>query len=120
MKRLVGIWGFGITGLAAARFFIQRGYDIWIMDNSEEQRCNAQNRGFTAVSQEHIERFLRNSDVLFASGGIDISAHYAIYANKWVHEVDLFEQAISGTVGITSTSFLLSELLNKLDNNSWV
>lgn len=129
MKACVGIWGFGVTGKAAAHFFKKKGYDIWVMDSKAQALQEAQSLGIRVIPQKDVCSFLQQSDLLFASGGINVKEHYAPYKTKWITEVDLFAQewrqnfpqkpiiAITGTVGKTTVTHLLHRLLNTLSGS---
>lgn len=120
----IGIWGFGITGKAAARFFNQHGNSISILDNrtpslQEQELLTALNASFTP--QEQLISWLDEMDFIVPSAGIDIRSLYEKYRTKWLFELDIFTHyaqnpiiAISGTIGKTTVTTLISQLLTAL------
>ncbi len=116
----IGIWGFGIVGKTALHYFAQRGYTTSIMDAKPVSSENAhllEKYHSTFVLQKDYESFLHNHDYILASPGIDLHP-FAIYRHKFITELDLFFQefkkpiiAITGTVGKTSVTHLLSSIL---------
>jgi len=116
----LGIWGFGRVGKAAALFFARQGYLITVMDNrvltTEEQELLTNNK-IACINQGNPAAFFENNDIVLPSPGIDL-APWQAYRNKIVTELDLFSDtfkgsliAITGTVGKTTSTTLLSQLL---------
>ncbi len=119
----IGIWGYGRVGKAATEYFYQNGHRVEIMDNrklSKKELENFKQKNISFRKQEDCDRFFSFNDFLFSSPGIDIRKYYATYINKWLTELDVFDQAfnkpiiaITGSVGKTSVAHLLNEILNK-------
>lgn len=112
----IGIWGLGKTGWAAVRHFKSKGFEVWGMDRNPEQEKET---NIPILSETNIDFFCKESDYIFSSPGVQITSHYAKYAQKWINECDYFQQnfnkkiiAITGSVGKTSTIHLLSGILN--------
>lgn len=129
-KQTVGIWGFGIVGRSTARFLKQRGATIDIIDKRllvpEEMAC-ARELGTwqQAESIDEIEKFLARNDTIIVSPGID-TRPFSHYAYKFVAELDLFHAfykkpivAITGSVGKTTITTLLSHILTSMDFGWW-
>lgn len=117
----IGIWGYGITGKATAEFLLARGAKLSIMDQhklTDETGYFAAN-GVTLFNQDQMEAFFEAQDRIIPSAGIDMRPYYEKYKNKWLFELDIFAQefhkpyiAITGSVGKTTITSLLSQLLN--------
>jgi UDP-N-acetylmuramoylalanine--D-glutamate ligase len=117
----LGIWGFGRVGKAAALFFARQGHhQITVMDNrvltAEEQELLAKNK-IAFINQDNPATFFETHDIILPSPGIDL-APWKSYSHKIVTELDLFSDAfkgsliaITGTVGKTTSTTLLSQLL---------
>ncbi len=117
----IGIWGFGSVGQAATRYFVEKGYTVAVMDNrtlttQEIQELKHNNIRF--YHEQDKVRFFSFNDFLLSSPGVNISKDYATYSDKWVTELDLFYTAfhkpiiaITGSVGKTTITYLLSETL---------
>ncbi|MEX0849794.1 MAG: UDP-N-acetylmuramoyl-L-alanine--D-glutamate ligase [Candidatus Dependentiae bacterium] len=117
----IGIWGFGSVGKSALSFLSDLGNTCQIMDNrtlndNETELINSYNASF--LSQNSIEAFFNNNDYILASPGIDIT-QYKTKAT-FICELDIFCQfwhkpiiAITGTVGKTTITTILGDLLNK-------
>jgi UDP-N-acetylmuramoylalanine--D-glutamate ligase len=117
----LGIWGFGRVGKAAALFFARQGHhQITVMDSriltAEEQELLAKNK-IAFVNQDNPATFFETHDIILPSPGIDL-APWKSYSHKTVTELDLFYDAfkgslvaITGTVGKTTSTTLLSQLL---------
>jgi UDP-N-acetylmuramoylalanine--D-glutamate ligase len=118
----IGIWGYGIVGQAAARFFYKRGIPFAVMDkNSAIKDLVAQN--FTDVpffNESESKAFFNAVDTILPSPGVDIRFHYASIKSKLTTELDIFFTelqkpivAITGTIGKTSITHFLSSLLQE-------
>jgi UDP-N-acetylmuramoylalanine--D-glutamate ligase len=119
-KNKIGIWGLGIVGKSAIRYFSARGYTVEIID---QRTLTPQEYDFLAQHKVLIcpyidlNSFLERNDYILPSCGIDIRP-YHMYAHKWLSELDLFAQectapiiAITGSVGKTTVTHLLSRML---------
>lgn len=118
--RTIGIWGFGITGKAAAKFFTKHGIAVRVYDQRE---LTAHEREFLRVLQIpydptiSLEQFLIAHDYIIPSHGIDLRPWQA-YKHKFLYELDIFMRCntipcigITGSIGKTSLTTLLKELL---------
>ena len=116
----LGIWGFGRVGKAAALFFARQGHQITVMDSrvltAEEQTLLKDNQ-IDFIPQDNPAAFFETHDIILPSPGIDL-APWKSYSHKTVTELDLFSDAfigslvaITGTVGKTTSTTLLSQLL---------
>lgn len=116
----IGIWGFGRVGKAAALFFAKQGHHITVMDKrplSAEELAPFAACHLDVVDESNPTAFLAAQDFVLPSPGIDL-APWKAYAGKCVQELDLFANAfegdliaITGTVGKTTITTLLSNLL---------
>lgn len=114
----IGIWGFGVTGKAHAHFFSERGNRIIVMDTAAAPGVDR-----IQSTAESIKNFLEECDIVIPSAGIDLG-NYTNYFHKFLFEADLFRAlwhkpiiAITGTIGKTSTTHLLSEALKIAGKN---
>jgi UDP-N-acetylmuramoylalanine--D-glutamate ligase len=114
-----GVWGFGVVGQSVARFLHERGAVVNIYDHKpiEAQRA----LGYTIYQPDQLASFLAEQALIVPSPGVDIRMHYATHGSKIISEVDLFYAffkkpiiAITGSVGKTTITRLLSLILEKL------
>jgi UDP-N-acetylmuramoylalanine--D-glutamate ligase len=116
----IGIWGLGVMGTSAVRYLYSQGHAIGVMD---KRQPTAQEQAFLAAhnarffSQEEKEIFFSTYTIVIPSQGIDIRP-YKQYGTLWTSELDIFYHhalcptiAITGTIGKTSVTHLLSQLL---------
>lgn len=119
-NKKIGIWGFGIVGKAALKYFASQDITTIIMDCKkllpEELEIIKKSKSSYA-QQETPTVFLNNNDLILASPGIDLRP-YAHYQQKFITELDLFAYhckvpiiAITGTLGKTSITHLLSKII---------
>lgn len=118
----IGIWGFGIVGKAALNYFYTKKNPIMIMDSREltsQENNSIRNHGAILINQKECKKFLEENDFILASPGIDLH-NYSNYTHKFITELDLFTQennkqiiAITGTIGKTSVTHLLSMIIKK-------
>lgn len=111
----IGIWGFGRVGKAAASFFHHRGARVIIYDDNASQLTNS-----SYLTAPSIQALFNTVDYVLPSPGIDIRPYYALYPGRWLCEVDLMQAyfkkpiiAITGSVGKTTTTYLLAHLLKQ-------
>jgi len=126
-KKNIGIWGFGVVGRSAARYFSAQGFSVQIFEPSWtplEKKKRTDQKPQTSFTS-NLEDFLQNNDKILPSPGIDLRP-YKKYQHKWITEVDIIEKnfkkpivAITGTVGKTSVTHLLSDLLKKNGLKVW-
>jgi UDP-N-acetylmuramoylalanine--D-glutamate ligase len=123
-SKKIGIWGFGIVGKSALKYFNQKNNEIMVMDTrmltaneqKEIKQCKAK-----FIAQNHCIKFLEENEIILASPGIDIS-NYAEYNHKFINELDIFAQsskriiAITGTIGKTSITNFISEIMKEQEN----
>jgi UDP-N-acetylmuramoylalanine--D-glutamate ligase len=116
----IGIWGYGITGRSTVEFARKRGACVSVMDKNPlaDEADYFAAHGISFVPQDRMEKFFATNDLIIPSAGIDLRPYYEKYKNKWLFELDIFAQefkkpyiAITGSVGKTSITSLLSQLL---------
>lgn len=116
----IGIWGLGVVGTSAIKYFVKKGFSVQAMDQKEpnQQQKDLLNKlEVPFFLQTELSSFLSFNDFILPSCGIDLRPHSA-YSHKFLSELDLFQIecskpiiAITGSVGKTTTTHLLSELL---------
>ncbi len=111
----IGIWGFGRVGKASASFMQRYGARVIIYDDNAAQLAQV-----PYLTVPSVDALFQNSDYVLPSPGIDIRPYYHLYPGRWLCEVDLMETyfhkpiiAITGSVGKTTTTHLLTNLLQK-------
>lgn len=121
---LIGVWGLGVVGRSVITFLVHNKnsfsdtkieiFDKRPLTESEISWCNNND---VAIAHD-IHQFLEHNDTIIISPGVNIDAIYEQYVHKWVSELDLFGHyctrsliSITGTVGKTSITTLLSDLL---------
>ena len=120
-KTRLGIWGFGVTGMAAVNYFYQYGYQIQVMDvkifNEIEQNL-LKKYNIPYFDEKNKRSFFSCNEFLFSSSGINIKNYYTTYKQKWINDLYLFYSnfnkpiiAITGSTGKTSVTNLLSQIL---------
>lgn len=125
-NKRIGIWGFGIVGKAAARYFHTLGSEVEVFDarplNTQEQEFIT-NNSLIYNPHQRLEQFLEQNPYIVPSPGIDLRP-YDQYKTKWIAELDLFRHqfqkpiiAITGSVGKTSVTHILSHILHKKNKN---
>lgn len=113
--KIIGIWGLGKVGHSTAEFFNAQGAIIIGMD----QKRIAHPPINTFYTEDEKESFFNRADYIISSPGIDIRPYYQQYKTKWITELDLFHYhwkkpivAITGSVGKTTVTHLLGQLLS--------
>lgn len=121
MKK-IGVWGFGAVGKSAVSYLHTQGQSIQVLDNRilttpEQDYLKAHNIPW--FSESEIIHFLEHNECIVPSPGVNLTS-YMHYRHKWISELDLFYQAfkkpiiaITGTIGKTSVTHLLSSLLQE-------
>jgi UDP-N-acetylmuramoylalanine--D-glutamate ligase len=116
----IGIWGFGIVGKSVADYLHSKGCKLEILEKRnltdlEQEWLKARNISSFNQSVE-LENFLERNDIIIPSPGIDLS-NFLKYKDKFLSELDIFALnfnkpviAITGTLGKTSTTHLLTKL----------
>lgn len=124
-KKHVGVWGYGVVGRSLVEFFLSRGFLVAVMDRRTlpTEITLAGVRGF-AETEEGV--FFEWSEIVLPSPGVKIGAyaHNPHYAAKLYTELDLFAHcitqktiSITGSVGKTTVTHVLSELLIRYAEN---
>lgn len=124
-NKRVGIWGYGVVGRSTLRYLASQEAHIGVYDQKElspEQQQEITAAGAQPYQPNKLDQFLSVHDYLIPSGGIDLRPHKTIH-QKILSELDLFCDSwrtstkpapiigITGTVGKTSVTHLLSEIL---------
>lgn len=119
-NKKIGIWGFGVVGKAALEYFSNNGCATSVMDAKQltaAEQTLIQKYQSSFTDQKNCAHFLHDHDLIVASPGIDLRP-FAAYKYKFITEADLFYHAfkkpiiaITGTIGKTSVTHLLSLLL---------
>jgi len=96
-NKSIGIWGFGIVGKAAARYFLEHGYKIGIMDKripTADENHYLKINNIQWYNEIEQEPFFYSHDHIIPSPGINIGQlRYATHRDKWIHELDFFYYA---------------------------
>ncbi len=116
----IGIWGFGVVGKSAYTYLLGKAR-LEVLDSkplSPADRELLAQHGTPSYAQDDLMQFLERNDYIIPSPGINLHPYQA-YRHKWLSELDLFAAAykkpiiaITGTIGKTSTTHLLGQLLN--------
>lgn len=113
-NKKIGVWGMGRVGTAVCNFLYLHGYHIGCMDRKQLKKT------FPVFSEQNKTDFFNAYDVIIPSPGIDIRADYKLLKKKLMPELELFVQffhkpiiSITGSVGKTTVTTLLSQLLSK-------
>ncbi|NBP03081.1 MAG: UDP-N-acetylmuramoyl-L-alanine--D-glutamate ligase [Proteobacteria bacterium] len=122
-NKKIGIWGFGVVGKSALSFLSQYNCTISVLDKlelDEFQKALIKGHNATLVDASLLPQFLEMNDYIIASPGIDLKP-FDLYQDKFLCELDIFARfikkptiAITGSVGKTTTTHVLTHLLNKL------
>jgi UDP-N-acetylmuramoylalanine--D-glutamate ligase len=114
-NKKIGIWGYGKVGKSVAEFVRQQGATVGVMDKSRQELP----AWITFYDEENKDLFFAIHDYIVPSPGIDITPYLEKLGTKLIAELDLFAQffhkpiiAITGSVGKTTTTSLLGQLLN--------
>lgn len=122
-NKKIGIWGFGVVGSSALTFFDQCNVtSIEILNNKPVELSRTRNIVFaTLQAPTTIHNFFENNDLILVSPGIPLH-EYQSYAHKLISELDLFYHhnssptiAITGSLGKTSITHLLTNILQKMN-----
>jgi UDP-N-acetylmuramoylalanine--D-glutamate ligase len=122
-NKRIGIWGFGIVGKSAVNYLHNNGYQLGVMDKrafTTEENEVLQQKKIEQYSEKEAELFFNSYEFLLLSPGVNIRSCYQTYKDKWLHELDLFYSlfkkpiiAITGSIGKTSTTYILSRVLEQ-------
>lgn len=122
----IGVWGFGVVGKSTVNYLLSQGIrSISLMEKSaitpEDSKFLAEH-GIALYPETEITQFLASHELIIPSPGIDIRPYNRSYKHKWLSELDLFAQqwqkpliAITGTIGKTSVTHILSYILEQLN-----
>lgn len=121
IKPSIGIWGFGRVGKAALRFLAARAQQIFVYDarplSSDEINLLDQ---YGAKQAASLDALFDSCDQILPSPGIDIEPYQKTYGPRFLNELDLFFDAwqkpivaITGSVGKTTTTTLITQLLQE-------
>jgi UDP-N-acetylmuramoylalanine--D-glutamate ligase len=123
-KQKLGIWGLGAVGSAAIKALHEK-FTLAAMNQTEpsaEIQRMLSERAIQFHLQKDAEEFFINNDLVLPSPGIDLRP-FTTYKNKFICELDLYAQlsqapsiGITGTVGKTTITYCLSELLKREHN----
>lgn len=121
----IGIWGLGVVGKSLVRYLRAFTPHITVLDTkkpSEQDLAWLTAQQVQFVDMQALPKFLEDNEIIIPSPGIDLRPS-ARYISKMVMEVDIFYStwknkypnapiiAITGTVGKTSITHLLTEFL---------
>lgn len=117
----IGIWGFGITGKSIARYAQEHHCIIQVMDKEiPPTEHSLQKSPISFCTEDSREQFFSDNAFIMPSPGIDLRPYIARIKDKLVCELDFFQAqaqkpiiAITGTVGKTTITTLISVLLAK-------
>ena len=117
----IGIWGLGAVGKSAVAFFRGLGLPVEVMNDkllTQEQQSFLDESTVSFCAEKDTLNFLHRNDYILASPGIDLRP-YKKFKNKWITELDIFGSlykkpiiAITGSVGKTTITTLLSQILS--------
>jgi UDP-N-acetylmuramoylalanine--D-glutamate ligase len=120
-QKKIGIWGYGVTGKSAAHYFHQLGLQVEVIEKknlTEQEQSDLLAKKIHYFAQSELNDFLSRNDAILASPGIDLRP-FTSYKDKWLTELDIFYAnfnkpiiAITGSIGKTTITHLLSILLN--------
>ena len=122
----IGIWGFGVVGQFALIYFDQQNATrIHILDSKQIALPTTQTPTIVTVQTEQtIQNFLENNDIILASPGIKLH-DYQQFTHKFMNELDIIQEntscsiiAITGTVGKTSITHLLENIIKHSYENT--
>lgn len=125
-KSTIGVWGLGVSGQSMITYFLAQGHPANVLDKTVptadvQQFFATKNITFYHDPAERAAFFDVN-DTIVASPGIDLSQLTAAQQAKCVSELDIFYNAwqrkiiaITGTLGKTSITHLLTALLKSTD-----
>jgi UDP-N-acetylmuramoylalanine--D-glutamate ligase len=122
-NKCVGIWGYGITGSAAVDYFQSKNtQQIIVFDEKQlapEINHTLSEKNIIIYRPDQRNDFLDTADYILKSPGIPCTDLPSRYKKKIVSEFDIFAStwngpiiAITGTVGKTTVTSLLSQLLH--------
>jgi len=127
-QKNIGIWGLGKVGTSAIQYFFNQGYQVKLLEKriiTDKEKKWLKKRKVHIYHHQEINAFLDQNERILASPGVDLSL-YPQYQHKWLTELDIIGQnctcpivGITGTVGKTTITTLLSQMLQKANLNVW-
>lgn len=120
-QKTIGVWGLGVSGMSIVRYLLTKNYRVIALEKNSVPNAAffAQNGVQIFRDPDQREQFFDACDTIIPSPGIDLRPYPQI-SPKIVAEIDLFQEAwhkpiigITGTLGKTSITHLLSILLTK-------
>lgn len=132
-NKKVLVLGFSKSGIAAAKFLISRGADVYITENKDEKSEDRKkidevvNLGINIEFGGHSDEFIKGSEFAVTSPGIppksELMQRLANYKIKVISEIELAYLntkkpfiAITGTNGKTTTTALTAHILSSKYN----
>ena len=116
----LGVWGYGVFGKSALSYFAKQGYELAVVDQrpfTEQEQQYFTTHNIRWYTQQQLDAFLHDNPQIIASPGIDTQPYLASN-NQWLQELDVFYRefqkpivAITGSIGKTTITHLLSKLL---------
>lgn len=123
MNKLIGIWGLGVVGESLVRYLVSIGGSNLMAYDSKltPERLASLQLPLCVQVVDKLEDFLAQADLIIPSPGVNLT-NYQAYASKFISEVDFFFErwqkpiiAITGTLGKTTLTTQITELLQKLN-----
>ena len=118
----VGIWGLGAVGKSVLSFISPLNCTISVLEArnlSPFEKSLLEGHDALSVDPQFLPEFLEMNDFIIPSPGVNITPAFELFKKKWIIELDLFAQhvkkpviAITGSVGKTTVTHLLTKLLN--------
>lgn len=123
----IGIWGYAIVGKSLIRYLSKKNVLLSVIEkrkfDESEIKFFKENNIIYYNQDSDLDNFLQENDYVISSPGIDLR-NYNKYKHKWLSELDLFSAnfkkpiiAITGTVGKTTITTFLEQLLKKRGKN---
>lgn len=126
-NKKIGIWGFGVVGQSALSYFDQQNAaQIEILNNTKIKLPTTKTPTITTLQTEQsIQNFLESNDFIITSPGIPLH-NYQHFTDKLISELDILHEnnartaiiAITGTVGKTSITHLLENIIKQTYQNT--
>lgn len=132
----IGMWGLGIVGWSVLKYLAAQkinppanltkikfsNFSLTVFEQRDLSPAELALLSDLGVSQEfNLENFLNSMDLIIPSPGVDLRS-YQVYKPKFYSELDLFAAsfnkpilAITGSLGKTTITTVLAELLTKLN-----
>lgn len=116
--RSIGIWGTGVVGASALRFFTKHNAQVSLYDHKPiSTEIRQKYPHITYYGPEQLNAFLASCEYILPSAGIDLRP-YAAYKDKFLCEVDIFYShykkpiiAVTGTIGKTTVTQAITDML---------